>query len=575
MIIKYKDKDQKVQEKPVSAQKWIEIGQISLVIWGISFVLPQFVTNAIMQSVGVSFAFVGFYWLLYIGMLGFILLMALKYTHPLTHLLGLPLLIALGYVSFQYLYPEYWYFNLGQMIFNVLNVSLLGINIVYFLFDLLSLPIRFLWKKKLILPSPSSGKIRILILVSCLGWVLLLSWSYVGFSQTYQVVDTINPKFRVGFWGTPSAGTNIALYSTPEVQQEMTLYQRLNATFIWGMSDYYFTIPSIVTAFTAMVHELEKYNIQFIVDTSISFPWFNETSQKWQRVGDYVIYYYLKELNSTIDAIMNWVSNEGFTNFRGISMDIEGPIYRNATTQISIENYYEGKASMQSKLDEFKTRFPNAIVNNIMMEGTMWDPLDQDPQLDITQLTVGPELDVDIYGYMTYMTGSASFTFSPYQYAYTMQTGLRVHGEKFQPWIGWWYDQENASSPDQITNPKVYEEAITQFKIAKAAGVNEVILAPVRNYIGENLTDGLKRLQALVDIKEKGFETFEVPITNNMRLVNDFAFWWKKIHPVRFIANENIFRDNMMGTPGNWFFWVQLCVFVTSGVLSFRRKVKK
>jgi hypothetical protein len=565
---------QNVREKERPAELWLKIGQISLITWGICFVIPQFITNIILEFMGVKFAFVGFYWLLYLGVLGLVAVIAWKYTHPVTHVVSLPLFVFLIYISFQYVQPEYWYFNFGQMLFNVVNLGILGVNTLYFLLDLLSFPFRLIIKKRISVPTSSSKNIRSIIFTGFIIWVLLLSWSYIGFSQTYRVIDSPNPNFRVGFWGTPFAGTNIALYNTSESQQEMELYQRLNATFIWGMSDYYFSIPSVVTSITAMVRELEKYNLSFIIDTSISFPWWNETTQSWERVGDYVIYYYTVELNRTIDAIVDWVTTEGFTNFRGISMDIEGPIYRNATTQISYENYARGKASIQAKLDEFKARFPDAVVNNIMMEGTMWDPIDRDPQLDVTQLTVGPELNVDLYGYMTYMTGSASLTFSPYQYAYTMEVGKRVHGDKFQPWIGWWYDQEDPNSPDQITNPIVFNEAITQFKIAKAAGVNEVILAPIRNYLGNNHTEGLKRLQTLVDIKENGFAPFEVPITNNMRLVHDFPFWWKKIHPVRFISNENIFRDSMMGTPGQWFFIVQIVAFIVSASYFTRFRIK-
>ena len=183
------------------------------------------------------------------------------------------------------------------------------------------------------------------------------------------------------------------------------------------------------------------------------------------------------------------------------------------------------------------------------MDYIMYDIIDGDNDLQIAQGTVDYTLDFDMFGYMTYQTGYAEQDRSSYYYATYMMQGVKAHGMKFQPWVGWWNDASGPDDPNVIENEFVYNQTIEQYKIAKSLGVREVVFAPHRNYLGKDLTEGIRRLQALVDIKENGFETFYIPIHHNIRLFNNFPLYWKKLHPNVWCAYPAIFEDMMMGTP--------------------------
>ncbi len=108
-------------------------------------------------------------------------------------------------------------------------------------------------------------------------------------------------------------------------------------------------------------------------------------------------------------------------------------------------------------------------------------------------------------------------------------------------------------------------------------GVGEVVLAPLRNFLGKNTTEGLDRLRDLVDIKQNGFASFEVPITQNMRFFNDFPFWWKKVHSTYWISNDDVLQDILMGTSNNWLLWLQLGALagtfgITIGKVKYSKK---
>ncbi|MHA1848067.1 MAG: hypothetical protein ACTSXU_10510, partial [Promethearchaeota archaeon] len=102
-----------------------------------------------------------------------------------------------------------------------------------------------------------------------------------------------------------------------------------------------------------------------------------------------------------------------------------------------------------------------------------------------------------------------------------------------------------------------------------STGVREVVLAPVRNFIGQdhNHTKIMSRLNDLLDIKEKGFDTFSIPINHDMRLLNDWDYYWKKIVPSYLISNNDVLKDLLIGTGGNWFAVIQVIQAV--GIILF------
>ncbi len=540
------------------------IGAFTLRLWAILFVIPHFATNVVIQQNGVLLAFTSYYWLIDIGILGAAFLLAWKYDHPLAQLGGIGFGLFVGYISFRYLEPNLWYFNPGMLILDIFMAALLCLNILRFVLGFFyQLGRRKFFSR---LKATHFNWKTAIVAILAGSWIGCTAWSYVGFSQMYVVTDSPRADFRVSFYGLSSGGFDYSLYNTPAADAELALYQQLNSTIIFGVNRFYFDNPYYASNMTAVVHEYEAWGIDIIVDVSPIATFLNESSGEQIAAGDYVTYYYPAEVNATLDLIMAWVTAESFTNFRGISLDIEGPIYRNNSMVPSREKYDMAKQSFSAKFQEFRAAIPGKIINGISMEGTMWDPIDGDYDLDIAQLTQSNELDLDIYGYMTYHTGSASLGYSDYRYASYLQHGVRQHGEKFQPWVGWWYDPKSTNDPDVIENPIVYDQTIRQFKIAKSMGVQEVVLAPLGNFLGRNTTEGLDRLAALVDIKEHGFTPFEVPITQNMRLLNDFPLWFKKIHPTYWISNDDVIQDILMGTSMNWLLWLQLAALI--GTLS-------
>jgi len=506
------------------------------------------------SGTGVSFAWIANYFILFLGFFLLALFVIWKYKNPWVKLICLPISIILGYMSFKYFHENYWILNPAQVIWNVILSACGLITFVYFLvvvwFELYDI---FKNKRDEIFKV----NFRVYEKVSLLIFVIivpLLFWSYFGFSQTYEVVDPKQEEFSVSFWGTPSAGFDVDRYNETLVQQELQLYKRLNATFIFGMGYNSFANDTVNDRIATALHHWATLGIHFLIDVS---------------VGDFVTYYHCEEVNKTIDAIMGFADTYNFTNFRGITLDIEGSGQLNASYVKSEEAYEAGKFSFNEKFKEFRLRFPGKQVNGISMEHTMFDILDGDNDLQIAQRTVDHTLDFDMNGYMTYHTGFESPCRSSYYYTVHMIQGVKQFGMKFQPWVGWWYDPEGPDDPNVIETPFVYEQTIEQYKIAKSFGVKEVVFAPLRNFLGRNLTEGISRLHDLVDIKENGFETFRIPIHHNIRLFNDFPYYWRKLHPDVWAAYPAIFDDMMMGTPYQIFLISHILVSVAGGVAIF------
>ncbi|MBD3186108.1 hypothetical protein GF325_04705 [Candidatus Bathyarchaeota archaeon] len=591
--------------------KFLDIARAGIVAWAAYFFTSRFIANILLQVHGVSVTYTAFYWLVDGFLLAITLLYAWKprkliaqvamigvfsYTgyamtrlfidqilvlHPaaaVVHgiLVGF-MALNLGYILgqvFKYLFSPSFRQKLSSLRTDqVISTSIIGAMVIGFLVTWIffgvanAFPVYFIAFIVVsfvvvitLLSLKHRSKAYKIITAGTIVWLALTCWSYFGFSTPHVIEDPNQAEFSYAFWGSPSGGLyyyhnndyNETWYGTPELDAELTMFSNLNATFYNTINidrlgnastEYYNNLTNIELT----LEEWESYGLNFIFDIT---PLNNETGEPR---GDYVSYYYLEQMNDTINVLMDWLEPLNLTNFRGISFDVEGPKYGD-NQPISEAQYRRALVSYGGILSEFKSRFPDSSIHLIQMEGILFDFFDGDHDLDIGQRTVSTELEWDWYGFMTYHV-NPSPSASSYRYAYYMDVGIEQFGMQFQPWVGWWYDA------DSIDQPGVYDQSLEHVKIAKSRGVREVVLAPVRNFIGQdhNHTKIMARLGDLLDIKN-GFETFTIPIHHDMRLLQDWDLYWEKIVPNYLITNNNVLKDLLIGTPGGWFAWIQLAV---------------
>lgn len=526
-----------------TARKARDIARVGLVAAAVHYFTPQLVACVILQEHGWSFAATGFYWLVNGFLLGIILVHAWKPDHPLSQAGLVAALVPVAYSYTRFLGDAHLAINPASVVVNAAMAGLLAWNLLNAIAGLVAHG-----RRRTFLPAMARLRRNraFLLLAACTAaWTGVTAWSYVGFSQVYTVRDFHQPSFAVSFWGSPTGGTSTGFYSTPEGIAEMTLYQQLDASFYNTIDINRINTPSYMAAQAAMLAEWAAYNISIIYDITPLNP--------NNGVGDFVSYYYLDQMNDTIRALADWIEAANVTNVRGISFDVEGPNFGD-DQPISVEQYRRALVSYQGILDEFKARFPGTRVHLIQMEAIMFDFFDGDVDLDVALKTVSVELAWDVYGFMTYHVGPSP-TFSSYRYASYLKAGVEQFGNKFQPWVGWWYDV-NLTRGDvpEIDLPGLYETSLEHVKIAKSTGVQEVVLAPLRNFYSQGTNHSIvaARLADLVAIKQ-GFETFTIPITNNMRIVNDWPKYWEKIVPSYIWVSQDVINDLLYGTPGAWF----------------------
>ncbi|NMC08652.1 MAG: hypothetical protein GYA24_25810, partial [Candidatus Lokiarchaeota archaeon] len=415
------------------------------------------------------------------------------------------------------------------------------------------------------------SKIFKVALVGTIAWAGITAWSYVGFNQVYVVRDFQQPTFSVSFWGLPSMGFTTGAYHSAEGIAEMNLYAELGASFYCGIDDHAF--DGDMSNWERMLNEWAPYNVSMIFCIN---PRSNPSDYNSQ---DFCSYYHVEQMNASIRSMMSWMATLNSTvrsTIRGLSFDVEGPNYQPVGQYpISREQYDLAVRSYQGILDEFKAN-TSCSTHLISMAGILFDGMDgisgmeDDHDIDIAQRTVSTGLAWDQYGFMTYMVTDFPSA-SPYEFVHHCQVGVDQWGARFVPWVGWWYDEAPGETP-QIDRPGVYEQTMTQVKIAKASGVSEVVLAPVRNFIGtdNNATKIQQRLGDLVSIKD-GFVTFTIPITNNMRIIDNWPLYWQKIVPYYIWANADVVLDLLIGTPGNWMAILQgTCTGIVAAIAVYR-----
>ncbi len=542
-----------------------------LVAWAFYFFIPQFVATSLVEAHGMSRAYTAFYWLVNGFLFAIALLVAWKYYHPLSFFGFVPMTVACGYSMTRFFVEGPIALNLAGVVATVIFVGIMLFNVVFQVFLLFkNISTGRFVESFAALPRSKVFKVA---LVASIAWTGVTAWSYVGFNQTYTVRDFHQPSFSISFWGLPSMGTDKAAYLTADGIAEMNRYVQLNASFYQSVLQNAFA--GNMTPYEEMLNEWAPYNLSIIFNID---PFNDPTNSS---TGDFCTYYHVQQMNESIHDMMEWMATLNTTvrsTIRGLSFDVEGTDRLSYSEHpISREQYAYALSSYQSILDEFQQN-TSCSTHLISMSGILYDAIDgvDDHDLDIAQRTISTELRWDQYGFMTYMVDPNPAS-SQYEYAYLCQLGVEQWGADFVPWVGWWYDVNlSIGEIPQIDQPGVYEQSIEQVKIAKSSGVPEIVLAPLVCFFSQddNATTIQQRLGDLVDIKA-GFETFTVPITNNMRILNNWELYWRKIVPYYIWSSENVTLDLLMGTPSGWLAILQgIFIVIVAAIAVYRgRKI--
>ncbi|MFX0102062.1 MAG: hypothetical protein ACFFCS_21025 [Candidatus Hodarchaeota archaeon] len=593
-----------------------DIARLGIIIWAGYYFTTIFMADVILLYHGLSFWYLSFYWLANGFLLVITILYAWKPKNYLSQVAMVPVFVYSGYSMVGFFNEKYVVLNFPTVIWHGVLIGFMVLNAVLILKSLFG----YLFSERFIkkFSVNSSRKFYILFIVSMaiialnvilmvsnianqypliflgfflscfcvfiLGlaikhntrkmkvivfctymWLGLTCWSYVGFSQEYKVVDPGQDEFSVSFWSITPEMYNASYYSTADGITEMQKFQQLNSSFYISIDLNFLGSSPIKSNFELVFSEWVPYNVSFIFDIT---PLYEDTVIS---SADFVTYYYLESINETVRELMDWLEPLNFTNFRGISFDIEPPNGGTIRT-ISRDQYQRALESYDGILAEFKSRFPNCTTQLIQMEQIIFDFYDGDHDLDVAQLTVSTEMENwDWKGFMTYQVYPSPTTTS-YRYAFYLENMVEQFGVEYaQPWIGWWYE------PGDIDLPGVYETSLEHVKIAKSMGVREAVLAPTINFIGYNGSNqsmDLQRLDDLISIKN-GFEPFSIPILQNQRLYKDFNLYFDRSSASYVIAGSDVVMDLLLGTPGYWFAWVQALVsamILSGALLIFKKK---
>lgn len=536
----------------------IRIGLMIVVCYVFSI---QMITNILLQVHGVSISWVAFYWMIDILFVFFGTILFIKWNHPVANYLGPIYLFCIGYYMTRYLVEELCYMMPVVYVIHILFVGLLVLNLFAFIKHGLNnlhnnRSPKDLPKNRLSFRSKLLAIVGLFFLV----WTPFTAWSYFGFSNHITISDpTNNNDFKIDFYRLPFGSFDIDYYLTPEADLELSFYSNWNTTFIFDVWNQTLLNSVFMDLVADVIRKFSEYNIKVVFDVCPA----NYIAAGSGPNSDYTTYYYTKEINETIDLVINYIKTEELSNFRGISMDVEGPIYKydnfGNRQVVSLEKWAAAVTSFQNKLDEFKSSCPGNETFLIAMDGTLFDHYDDDFDLDVMQKTCSNPPQWDYFGYMTYNIGDPS---GHYPFYYYMQQGYQRYGKDFMPWIGW------INTYDQLEkNPYHYQMMLEELKIVKSMGIKEVVIAPSRNLFG-NYSDLTNRpqilntmFQRLHDInatRNDTFPTFNFPIYHDSRLYENISLYIKKWTPYTFMSNLNVFLDLVNEMNLGWLMFFEL-----------------
>ncbi len=523
------------------------------VIWSIYFILPQFIADSIHQKNGYLYSYTGYYWLLHVFLLLAGILIWKFYESGLVKFASVVLFVLEGYMYFRYLQPELIYFNPYLFALNMIILVPMVVQLLWLFFSFMSRV--FVTDRSRTFHGPqkaistivrkfnSSKGIQIIVVVFLVVGVLL-PIANRGFWATTTIADEGNEIKRVGFWNYGHQGPNATFYNNTEAKEELAQLRDMNAFIMLQTHANYLERPELYNRTTGLMQLYESYDIEVVLNANPVSLVLNETSGNYYTAGDYVTYYHTDEINHTVNLILDWIAEEGFTNVIGLSLDIEGPIYENASHEVSRKKYEEALYSYSEILKKFKEAHPDTETMQISMGGQVWDAIDPDYDLSVARRTVDNELNFDKYGYMHYELSNIPRKSSYDYYTYMVQA-KKIHGEKFQPWVGWIGNNET------MDDDLFYERVVEQLKIAKNFAGEEIIIGYLPMFTSDNHQVAMERLQMLEEIAYSTYEPFEIEISHKK--------WTETIFPTYWMMNHNILMDIFYGhrTPnGNvnpWF----------------------
>jgi hypothetical protein len=544
--------------------KFENFARISLLLIIFYVFSIQFFGNALWQLHGGSFAFTGYFWVLQIGSLLFGILLVIYYHNPISIICRFFYVAFLVFFTMRNLVPEFFEY--------VPVVGTMGIVIyAVLLFNLITLFVQVAdlakdKRLKLDIKKILQGRKFKFLGIFGLFWISMTGWSYFGFSYSVEVTDpfgTNESDMRVSFYGYPF-GSNIYDYYNNTFNpglwgNESQFYRNWDTTFAipWSVKFHEPAYAEDMVNWTKMFHIWEDSEVEFMLDLG---PHNNEYDE-----AEFFTYYYCEEMNFTIDTIVTYVESEGLTNFRGIELDPEGPKWGTDNNGrpliINASQYLVALTSIQNKFDEVKAIHPNWQFTVSSVPTALFDWFDDDRDNDIILKSISAEpLDIDYYGFQTYMVQAD--TMGQCEFYEFLKIAFDHYGTKFIPWIGWLNDQIGYY---EIDLPGVYESLITQVKICKSFGFDELTFAPARNVLGlvayrdyDAYDTCIQRLHDINATINSTFSPFRVQYQQNQRLFNDLGLWIKKITPYYFSVNSNVITDLICEMQGGWLLYYEI-----------------
>lgn len=545
----------------------IRIGFLVIILY---IFLIQMITNVLLEINGVLFNWTAFNWLFDVLMIFLGILIFLRWYHPLSNIFGGIYVLIVIYIWTRYLASELWYTMPVVFIIHFIFLGFLALNLFSFLkhfFNDRGKKIEIINTKNIF-----NNRLFRVFLLFFMIWIPISSWSYFGFSYEIEITDSgLNNDLAIDFYGLPFGGLDVDYYTSGECDTELEFYRNWNTTFIFGLNNITLLDEPTMDKFTQIIRKLAEFDIKVIIDIGVINFFADGTGPN----GDAITYYYTKEVNDTLDLIVNYVKTQELSNFRGISMDIEKPSWKYdnfGNPQIpSYSQWAKAYQSYQNTLDNFKLLCPGNETFSIAIDSTLFDTYDDDYDIDVMQQTCSAPPQWDHYGYMTYLVGDPC---GQYPFYYYMQQGLSRFGIAFMPWIGW------IGTYDQLEkDPRNYQMMMDQIKIVKSLGIKEVVLAYSYPILGnyndlehrEQIeTTMFQRLNDINATRNDTFSSFNIPIHRSSLLYENLYQFFAKLTPSTFMSNQAVFLDLINELNLGWLMYFEIFLNIPLIILSKR-----